>query len=93
MLNKKFNQLLFIYVLMVPVWLSFYPRDGNPLSTWVGEVLVVNLTALLVGLVIGHVPGGIHRLSFGEWPDWQIWMCAPFTFFFILLYYIGYLVE
>jgi len=36
------------------------------LSVWVGDVLVVNLTALLVGLVVEHVSGGIHRLSFGE---------------------------
>ena len=93
MLSRKFNQVLFVYVLMISVWLSFYPRDGNALSTWVGEVLGVNLTALLIGLAVGYVSAGIHRLSFGEWPDWQIWMYAPFMFFFILLYYIGYLVE
>lgn len=89
MLQNKWFQVLVIYCAATIIWAFVDPAGQRYGAIRIGELIGAGITFLLVGLFIAHIPATIFRFARGTWPNWQIWLAAPFSAIFMYFAYVG----
>lgn len=87
--QNKWMQVLIIFVVSTIIWGAIEPNTRHFDAVRIAELIGAGLASLIFGLLVAHIPATIVRFSSGSWPDWQIWLAAPFVALMMFFAYVG----